>query len=112
MIGGANGVLREGSVVVAVGIRGRRAETLQIIFRDGVGISAERSKRQPRFHGFECKRIDLDNVEQIFAALLAGEIVIDPRDERVAAELEGVAAGIEAESFGELAAMFARGAGK
>src|SRR5580698_6574762 len=112
MVCGANGVLREGSVVVAVGIGRRRTETLQIIFRDGVSISAKRRERQPRFHGFEGERIDLNDVEQIFAALLTGEVVVDPRNQRVTAELERMAAGIEAESLGKLAAVFARGARK
>src|SRR5580700_808015 len=112
MIGGANRVLREGRVVVAVGIGGGRTETLQIVFRDRVSVSAERRERQTRFHGFEGEGVDLDYVEQIFAALLAGEVIVDPCDERVAAELERMAAGIEAESFGKLAAMFASGTRK
>ena len=112
MIGDADGVLREGGVVVAVGIGGIGAEVLQIVVRDGVGVGAERGEREPGFHGFEGEGIHFDGIEEIFAALLAGEIIVEPGDEGVAAELEGMAAGIEAESFGKLGAVFARGAGE
>ena len=44
--------------------------------------------------------------------MLAGKEIVDPGDEGVAAELEGVAAGIEAEGFGKLGTVFARGAGE
>ena len=111
MIGGADGVLGEGGVVIAVGIGGICAEALQVVLRDLVGVGAERGERQSGFHGLEGEGIDFDDVEEIFAALLAGKIIIEPGDEGIAAELEGMAAGIEAESFGKLAAMFASGAG-
>lgn len=112
MIGHPDGVLRESSIVVAVGVRERGPETLQIVFRDRVRISTEWRERQSTFHRFEGKRIDLDNVEEILAALLTGKVIVDPCDERIAAELERVPAGIEAESFGKLAAALARGARK
>src|SRR5271157_4399455 len=112
MIGDANSVLRESGVVVAVGMRGICAEALQIIFRDSVGVGTERSQREPGFHGLEGEGIDLDNVEEILAALLAGVKIINPGDERVAAELERMAAGIEAQCLGKLGAVFARGAGE
>jgi len=112
MVGDANGVLGEGGVVVAVGVGGGRAEVLQVIVRDGVGVGAERSERESGFHGFESKGIDLDDIEETFAALLAGEEVVDPGDEGVAAEFEGMAAGVESEGFGKLGAVFASGAGE
>ena len=112
MIGDTNGVLRESSIVVAVGVGSGLAEILQIVVRDGVGISAKRSEWEPGF--FRCKGegVDFDFVEKIFAALLAGEEIVDPGDESVAAKLKGVAAGIETESFGKLGAVFAGGAGQ
>src|SRR5271168_659169 len=112
MIGDADGVLNEGRVVVAVGIGGRRAEALQIVFRDGMSVGAERRKRKSGFHGLEGEGIDFDYVEEILAALLAREVVVDPCDQGIAAELEGMAAGIEAQGFGKLGAVFARSAGE
>src|SRR5258708_21317362 len=75
-----------------------------------MGVGAERRKRESGFHGREGEWIDFDGVEQIFAALLAGEKVVNPGEKRVAAELEGVSAGIEAESFGEMESVLAGGA--
>src|SRR5580700_3160956 len=112
MIGDADCVLGESGIVVAVGIGGGWAEALKIVFRNGVGVGAERSERESGFHGFEGERIDFDDVEEIFAALLAGEVVVDPCDEGVATELEGMAAGIEAQRFGKLGAVFAGSAGE
>ena len=108
--GGADRILGEGGVVVAVGVGGICAEVLQVVFRHGVGVGAERGEWEPGFHGREGEGIDFDGIEDVFAALLAGEIVVEPGDEGIAAEFERVVAGIEAESFGELAAMFASGA--
>ncbi len=62
--------------------------------------------------GSKVKGSTLMRIEEIFAALLAGEEIVDPCDQGIAAELEGMAAGIEAESFGKLGAVFARGAGE
>ena len=60
MIGDANRVLRESSVVVAVGIGRGRAEILQIILRNGVGIGAERSERKSGFLRRKGERIDFN----------------------------------------------------
>ena len=112
MIGDADGVLGEGGVVVAVGVGAGWAEVLEIVVRDLVGIGAEGSEWESGFLRLEGEGIDLDFVEEIFAALLTGKIVVNPGDEGVAAEFEGVAAGIEAEGFGQLGAVFAGGAGE
>ena len=112
MIGKANRVLCEGGVVVAVGVGGGWSEILQIISWDCVSVGAERCEGKSGLHGFEGKRIDFDGIENVFAALLAGEEVVDPGKERVASELERMPAGIEAQSFSKLGAMFARGTGK
>src|ERR1700730_13970434 len=112
MIGYADGVLREGGIVVAVGIGKSRPEVLQVIVRNRVGVGAEGSERKSGLLRLEGERIHLDDVEKIFAILLAGIVIVNPGDERVAPELEGVAAGIEAESLGKLAAVFARGPGE
>ena len=112
MIGDANGVLGEGGVVVGVGMGGGLAEILQIVFRHFVGIGAERGERESAFLGCEGEGIHFDGIEKIFAALLAGEEIVDPGEEGVSAELESVAAGVEAEGLGEVQAMFAGGAGE
>src|SRR5579863_4228121 len=112
MIGDANGVLGEGGVVVAVGVGGGRAEVLQVVVGDGVGVGAERGERESGFLGLEGEGIDFDFVEEVFAALLAGKKIVDPGNQGVTAELERVAIGIEAEGFGKLAAVFTGGAGE
>src|SRR5580698_9412715 len=112
MIGNANGVLRECGVVVAIGIGGRWSEVLQIIVGYAVSVSAQRHQRQPAF--LRCKRegIHLDGVEDVFAVLLAGEIIVNPGNEGIASKFQGVAAAVEAECFGKLGAVFAGGARK
>src|ERR1700734_2146743 len=112
MIGDANCVLSESCIVVAIGIGGGWSEALKIVFRDVVRVGAKRREWKAGFHGCESEGIHFDGIEDIFAALLAREKVIDPGDEGVAAELEGMAAGIEAEGFGKLGAVFASGAGE
>src|ERR1700740_360797 len=86
-------------------MRSSLAEILQIVFRNFVGIGAERRERESAFLGREGEGIHLDGIEKIFTALLAGEEIVDPGDKGIAAELEGVAAGIEAESFGDVQAV-------
>ena len=112
MIGDTDGVLSEGGVVVGVGMGGGLAKTLEIVFGDGVRIGAEGAERKSGFHRFESEGIDFDGIEEVLATLLAGEEVVDPGEKRVAAELEGMAAGIEAESFGKVEAVLASGAGE
>ncbi len=111
MVGDAERVLGEGGVVVAVGVGRCRSKVLQIVLGDGVSISPQGRERKPSFLGLEGKWIYLDDVEKIFTALLAGEKVVDPGEQCVAAELEGVAAGIEADRFCELGAMLPCGTG-
>jgi len=110
MVGDPDGVLSEGGVVVAVGVGGGGAEVLQIVVRHRVGVGAEWRQRQSGFLRFEGEGVDFDFVEKVFTALLAGEEIVDRSNEGVAAEFEGVVAGIEAEGFGELGAVFAGGA--
>ena len=112
MIGDADGVLGEGGVVVAVGVGGICAEVLQVVFRHGVGVGAERGEWEPGFHGREGEGIDFDGIEDIFTALLAGEEIVDPGDEEVASELERITTRIEAEGFGKLGAVLASGPGE
>ena len=73
MVGDADRVLGEGSIVVAVGIGRICAEVLQIVVRDFVSVGAERSEWESGLHRFEGEGIDLDGIEQVFAALLAGK---------------------------------------
>ena len=112
VVGDANRVLGEGGVIIGIGMRGGLAEILDVVLRHGVGVGAQRRERQSGFHGREGEGVHFDGIEKIFAALLAGKEVVDPGEQGIAAELEGVAPGIEAESFGEMEAMLAGGAGK
>ena len=107
MVGEAHGVLGEGSVVIAVGVRSGSAEVLNVVVGNLVGVGAERGERKSSFHGLESEGIHFDFVEEVFAVLLAGKKIVDPGEERIAAEFEGMAEGL-----GKLGAMFARGAGK
>lgn len=107
MIGDADGVLCESGIVVAVGVRSGLAEILQIVVRDGVGVGAERREREPGFLRFKGEGIDFNFIEKIFAALLAGKEIIDPRDESVSTKFKGVAAGIKTKSLCKLGAVFA-----
>ena len=88
MICHPNRILRKSRVIVAVRVRRRRPEILQIVMRDRVRISPQRRQRKSGLLRFKGKRIDFNNVKNIFAALLAGEKIIDPCDQRVAPKLE------------------------
>jgi hypothetical protein len=77
-----------------------------------VGISAQRRERQPGFLRLKGEGIYFEDVEDIFAALLAGKIIVDPGQEGVASEFERVAAAIKAEGLGQLGAVFAGSAGQ
>jgi len=107
VVGDADGVLREGGVFVGVGIGGRAAEVLQVVVRDFVSVGAQRRECESGFHRLEGEGIDLDGIEKIFAALLAGEEIVDRGEEAVAAELPAIAAAFEADGFGEVQAVFA-----
>ena len=112
VVGDADGVLRESGVLISVGMRSGAAEVLQIVVRDFVGVRAQGAQRESGFHGLEGEGIDLDGIEKIFAALLAGEKIVDPSEEAVAAELPCIAAAFVADRFGEVQAMLAGLAGK
>src|SRR5579863_8937940 len=71
-------------------------------------ISAQRRQLQSRLHRLECKRVDLDRIEEIFAALLAREEVVDPGKKRVSAEFQVIASAIDADAFSQVSPMLAR----
>ena len=77
-----------------------------------MSVGAERSEFESGFHGLEGEGIDFDGIEEEFAALLAGEEIVNPGEETVAAELPGMATAFEADGFGEMQAMLAGLAGK
>ena len=109
MVGNTNRILNEGGVVVAVGIGCGWPEVLQVVVRHRMGVGPQRREREPGFLWFEGEGIHLNDIEEIFTTLLAGEKIVDPGDKSVAANLDGVAAGIEAEGFGKLGTVFASG---
>ena len=53
VIGDSDRILSEGSVIVGIRMGGSLAELLQIVFRDRMGVGAERREREPGFHGRE-----------------------------------------------------------
>src|SRR5262249_44737988 len=112
MTSDSNCVLRKRGVFIRIWMRSRAAEVLQIIMRDLVRVGAKRRKLKPRFLWLKRERIHLDRVKEILPALLAGEEVIDPGQQRVAAEFPGIAAPFKAERFRRMHAMLARLAGK
>ena len=78
MIGDADCILREGSIVVGIGMRGGLAKILKIVLGDLVGIGAEGRERKSGFHRCEGEGIHLDRIEEILTALPAGEEIVDP----------------------------------
>ena len=112
VVGDADGVLGEESVVVGVRMGRRAAEILQVIVRDFVSVGAQRREIEPALHGLESERIDFDGIEKIFAALLSGEKVVDRRKKGVAAQFPRVARAFVTYGFREVQTMLAGLAGK
>ena len=103
-----NRVLHEGRVLVGVRMRYRRAEILDVVTRHLVGVGAQGRQFQPIAHGFESPRIDRNRVVVILAAEHRREEVVNPGEQRVAAELPGVAALFETQRVGKMKTMFPR----
>ena len=61
----------------------------------------------PASIGFKRERIHLDGIKKIFAALLAGKEIVNPREQPVAAELPGIARAFQANGFRQVQAMLA-----
>ena len=77
-----------------------RAKILDVILGDVVGIGAKRGQQQSGFLRLEGEWIHFDEVEDVLSAGLGGEIVVDPGEQGVAAELPGIAATFEADGVG------------
>src|SRR5678809_790815 len=67
--------------------------------RDFVGIGAQRRELQSGLSWLECEWVNLDRIEEVFAALLAGEEVINPGEKPVSTKLPGVTRSLHAESL-------------
>src|SRR5438552_2613345 len=85
----------------------RCAKALQIVMRHLVRIGAQRREFQAAFHGFEGERVHLYRIEDIFTTECRREEVVNPGEQRVAAEFPGVALAIETDGFSEMRAMLA-----
>jgi len=86
-----------------LGLEAAGPEVLQIgSGGNRVGVGAEWRSAAVRLPAVEVKGLTLISSKKVFTALLAGEEIVDRSNEGVAAEFEGVVAGIEAEGFGEL----------
>src|SRR5882724_206683 len=108
MVGNSDRVLGESGIFIGVGIRGGAAEVLQIVVRDFVSVGAQRRELEPRFHRLKRKRIYLERIEEIFAALLARKKIVDLGEQAITAELPGIARTVVTESFGQMQAVLAR----
>src|SRR5258708_31079574 len=76
------------------------AEILQVVVRHLMGVGAQRGELKSSLHGLKSEGIHFDWIEEIFAVLLAGEKIVDPSNESIAAELPGVAVAFDAHRFG------------
>src|SRR5437879_3431440 len=88
-------------------MRLRAAKVLQVIVRHFMRVGAQRRQLHPRLPGYERELVHFDGIEKILAALPAGKEVVDRSEQRIAAELPGVAPAFEAESFGKVEAVLA-----
>src|SRR5689334_12411055 len=87
-------------------------EILDVVLGNLMGVGAEGREHQPVEHGLEGEGVDGDVVEDEFALGERGKVVVDPREERVTAEFPRVAAGVEAESLGQVQAVLSCAPGK
>src|SRR5205823_8462377 len=95
MIVNANCVLRKSRVLVRVRMRDGGTEALKIIVWHLVRVSPQRRKFQAAFHRLKGERIHFDWVENVLPAEQRWKVVVDPCEQRVAAEFPGVALAIQ-----------------
>src|SRR5438132_12225513 len=108
MIVNANCVLRKSRVLVRVRMRDGGTEALKIIVWHLVRGSTQRRKFQAAFHRLEGEGIHFDWVENVLPAAQRWKVVVDPCEQRVAAEVAGVAAAVQANGCGGGGAMLTR----
>src|SRR5205814_1530559 len=107
MIGQAHRVLREGGIFIGIRMRYGAAKIVQVVMRHLVRVGPQRGELKRSHLRFEGERIDLDGIEEIFAALLAREEIKNLGDERIAAELQRVAGAFYADRVREMHAVLA-----
>ena len=90
----------------------RRTETLQIIMRHLVRIGPQRREFQSGFHGLEGEWIYLDGIENVFSAAERRKEVVDPGQQRIAAELPGISFPLHTERLFQMQAVLAGLPGK
>ena len=61
-------------------------ETLQVVMRDLMRIGAQRCQFQATDHRLEREWINLDGIENVFATKRRWKVVVNLREERIAAE--------------------------
>ena len=105
MIVNANCVLRKSGILVCVRVSDRRAEALKIIMRHLVGVGTQRRKFQAAFDRLKSERIHFDWVENVLPAEQRWKVVVDPSEQRVAAEFPGVALAIQTNGFRKVGAV-------
>ena len=105
MIVNANCVLRKSRVLVRVRMRDGGTEALKIIVWHLVRVSTQRRKFQAAFHRLKGERIHFDWVENVLPAEQRWKVVVDPCEQRVAAEFPGVALAIQTNGFRKVGAM-------
>ena len=107
MAGGADCILQKPGVFVGVGMARLIPKILNVIFWHIVRIGAQRRQQQARLLRFEGERVHFNQIENVLPAGLRREIVINPAEQSVAADLPGIAFAFEADSFGDLQPVLA-----
>ncbi len=100
VVGHANRILQKACVFVGVGMSNCRAEVLDVIVRNSVGISSQRRKFQARLLRLERKLVHLDGVENVLPSGQRREEVVDPCQQCIAAEFPGISFALDAEGLG------------
>src|SRR5436309_13255777 len=108
MIVNANCVLRKSRVLVRVRMRDGGTEALKIIVWHLVRVSTQRRKFQSAFNRLKGERIHFDWVENVLPAEPRWKVVVDPCEQRVAAESPAVALPLQTNGFRKVAAVLAR----
>src|SRR5881409_3199845 len=72
-----------------------------------VRVGAQRRELESRQLWFEGKRIDFDGIENVLTSEQRWEIVVNPGEQSIAAEFQGVALALKTESLGQMQAVLA-----
>src|SRR5947207_15809242 len=107
MIGDMNRVLRKRCVLVRVWMTYGRAYTLHIIVRHLVCIGPEWRQRQAAQKRQEGEGIDIDWIENEFAAEVSGEKIVNASQQRVPTKLKGMTLAFTTDGFRAVQAVLA-----